>query len=470
MKDALSYLREDTIAAVSTPPGRGAIAVLRLSGHNSIVTCRKLFRPLGKNNLESARLLCYGKIIDPQTGGTIDDVLCAIFPAPASYTGEDMAEIHCHGSEAVVRKILDTLFRLNIRPAEAGEFTFRAVRNGKMDLSQAEGLGALIDSRSQLARSLSLRMLEGDFSRELSRLKETLISTLVEVETQIEFPDEAMEETLGGHLCQQADWLLNLARKIQKKAVREQRFEQGIIAVLAGRPNVGKSSLFNRLLGRERAIVTPHPGTTRDSLEGTIELNGRPVTLIDTAGLRETCEEIEAIGVKRSQEVLTTSHIILFIFDASEGLVEEDRRLLSGLSDYANEARVILVINKRDLSNDLKSFDSIKHEKPNWTIITASAEAEDGLNELLQVLEYEVTSLIPTESDSSYLVTARQDKLLIQAEESLRKTSELTAEEVPLELIAEELRSALRSISELDGSESTPDIMNTIFSRFCIGK
>ncbi|RJP24439.1 MAG: tRNA uridine-5-carboxymethylaminomethyl(34) synthesis GTPase MnmE [Candidatus Omnitrophota bacterium] len=470
MKEPMVYLREDTIAALSTPQGRGAIAIIRMSGPQSLDICNQLFQPSGKINVDHARMLCHGVIVDPENGKIIDDVLCAAFPAPNSYTGENLVEIHCHGSEAVVHKILDVLYHGNARPAEAGEFTFRAVRNGKMDLTQAEGLSALIESRSQLARALSLRMLEGEFTRILAALKEAIISALVELETQIEFPDEAAEETLGRHLREQLANLIRQINEIRKRAVREQRFEQGIIVVLAGRPNVGKSSLFNRLLGRERAIVTPHPGTTRDSLEGTIELNGRPVTLIDTAGLRETCEEIEAIGVKRSKELLTTSHIILFICDVSTGPVDEDRSLLSELSQHASESRVVLIANKRDLCSDPRQFDTLRLDMPKWPLVTASAAEEHGLEELLEVLSHEVTELVPADTDSSFMTTARQERLLSLIEEKLEQAYCSALENVLMELIAEDLRSALRSVSELDGSESATDIMNTIFSRFCIGK
>ncbi|MBN2325846.1 MAG: tRNA uridine-5-carboxymethylaminomethyl(34) synthesis GTPase MnmE [Candidatus Omnitrophica bacterium] len=469
MIDARIYFREDTIAAPSTPSGRGAIAVIRISGPEAVSLCQRMFHARGSKPGEAPRRMVYGAIIDPRDGDIVDDALCAAFPGPHSYTGEDMAEFHCHGSEAVLRKTLEILFREGARPAEPGEFTFRAVRNGKMDLTQAEAVGSLIESRSQLARTLSLRMLEGAFSRDLAALKEELISALVEVETQLEFPDEAMEERLGSELQAKMDDLLRHSQALQKRAVRERRFEQGIVTVIAGRPNVGKSSLFNRLLGRERAIVTPHPGTTRDSIEGTIELAGRPITLIDTAGLRETQEEIESIGIRRSEELLSASHIVLFVFEAGEGLTPDDRVLLDRLRSHSNQSRIILTANKSDLPPIHSDFSFPAMDYP-WPVIKISTVNEEGVHSLISLLEKEVADLIPAETDSAYLVNARQERVLVRLMERLQNAAQFIREQSPLELPAEDLRSALHDIAELDGSGMAPDIMTTIFSRFCIGK
>ncbi len=466
MNDARIYLREDTIAAPSTASGRGAIAIIRISGPDSITLCSSIFAPINGSLSNSPREMIYGKLVDPANREHIDDVMCTSFPAPRSYTGENMAEIYCHGSEAVIRKTLKILYRDGARPAEPGEFTFRAVRNGKMDLAQAEAVSSLIDSRTQLARSLSLRMLEGAFSKDLAALKEELISTLVEIETQLEFPDEASEEKLDSNIQDKMAVLLRHAASLQKRAVRERRFEQGIAAVIAGRPNVGKSSLFNRLLGRERAIVTPHPGTTRDSIEGTIELEGRPVTLIDTAGLRETQEEIEAIGVQRSQELLSTSHIIIFVCDSGDGLTKQDIALLSQLKDDPTQSKTILVMNKCDLHPEYKPDES----STDWMIVKASSIDETGINELIGILEHEVKNLIPADTDSAYLISARQERILARLQDNFDNADQFIKQETPLELPAEDLRAALKNISELDGSGTTPDIMSTIFSRFCIGK
>ena len=469
MAEADLYFREDTIAAVSTPPGRGAVAVIRVSGSRAVPVAQTLFETQGGNALASPRFLYHGRILDPESKATVDEALCVAFPGPRSYTGEDVVEFHCHGSMAVVKKILALLYRRGVRAAEPGEFTFRAVRNGKLDLTQAEGVAALIESRSQLARALSLRLLEGAFSRDLSRLREEVTSLLTDVETWIEFPDDAGDESLGASLREPLTQLRQSVLDLQRRAVREQRFEQGIVTVLAGRPNVGKSSLFNRLLGRERAIVTPHPGTTRDSIEGAIELQGRPVTLIDTAGLRETQEEIEAIGVRRSRELLTTSHIILYIVEAGNRLTFDDRRLLADLRRHSGDSRLILVANKRDLASPL-STEPDRGEFSDLPFVTASATADDGVDELLSCLESEVTNLVPSETESSYVINARQERLLDHIEEKVLEAKRWCEERGPLELIAEDLRSVLRDIAELDGTGVIPDIINTIFSKFCIGK
>ncbi|MBZ0258964.1 tRNA uridine-5-carboxymethylaminomethyl(34) synthesis GTPase MnmE [bacterium] len=461
MVDAGLYLKEDIIAALSTAPGRGAVAVVRVTGRGAIELTRRVFQPKS-GSLDQPRLMVFGRIIDPQSGETVDEALCAAFHAPRSYTGENLTEIHCHGGEAVVRRVLELLYREGARPAEPGEFTFRAVCNGKMDLSQAEAVGTLIESRSQLARSLSLRMLEGAFSNALADLRENVTQTMVELETQLEFPDEAMEEDLGRELKAQVGIIVSQADALQHRAVREQRFEQGVIVVLAGQPNVGKSSLFNRLLGRERAIVTPHAGTTRDSIEGAIELQGRPVTLIDTAGLRETHEEIEAIGVERSRELLTTSHIVLLVFDASKGLQPEDKRLLSDIQQRDGEAQVILVANKSDLGGEIIETDA--------PMVRASAVQESGVDDLLNRLQSEVEALVPADADSAFLIGERQARLLAQIASRLHESQRLIEDQVPLEAVAEELRAVLHDIAELDGSGLAPDIMTTIFSRFCIGK
>jgi len=469
MTDTRIYLREDTIAAPSTPPGKGAVAVIRVSGPDAIALCERIFRSRGPRLSDHPRRMMYGTLEDPATREPVDNGLCVVFPAPRSYTGENMAEIHTHGSEAVVRQLLEILYREGARPAEPGEFTFRAVRNGKLDLAQAEGVANLIESRTRLARAMSLRVLEGEFSRDLARIKDAVVSALVEIETQIEFPGEAEDEAVGHQLRERMQAIQAQAEVLRRRWVREQRFAQGIVVVLAGRPNVGKSSLFNRLLGRERAIVTPHPGTTRDSLEGTIELQGRPVTLVDTAGLRETREEIEAIGVRRSRELLSTSHIVLYICEAAGGLVEEDRAVLKELKNRSRETRVVIVINKCDIAGKAwmpPVLDSI-NDTP---VARASAVAEGGADELLAVLEREVARLLPGEADSAYLVSARQENLLSTLVERTAQASLLSKNNSPLELAAVDLRAALQAIAELDGAHTAPDILETIFSRFCIGK
>ena len=462
MVDAGLYLKNDTIAALSTAPGRGAVAVVRVTGRGAIDLTQRVFRPK-RGSLDQPRRMVFGRLVDPQTNETVDEALCVAFHAPRSYTGENLTEIHCHGGEAVVRRVLELLYREGARPAEPGEFTFRAVCNGKMDLSQAEAVGTLIESRSQLARSLSLRMLEGAFSNALGELRELVTRTMVELETQLEFPDEAMDEDLGRELKAQVEGLARHAEALQQRAVREQRFEQGVIVVIAGQPNVGKSSLFNRLLGRDRAIVTPHAGTTRDSIEGAIELQGRPVTLIDTAGLRETQEEIEAIGVERSRELLTTSHIVLLVFDASLGLQPQERDLLNDLRQNDDNAHILLVANKSDLG----ALSMIGFDLP---LIHASAVQNNGVDALIERLQDEVAALVPADADSAFLIGERQARLLAQMVERLRQSERLLNQQVPLEAVAEELRAVLNDIAELDGSGLAPDIMTTIFSRFCIGK
>ncbi|MBD3267460.1 tRNA uridine-5-carboxymethylaminomethyl(34) synthesis GTPase MnmE [bacterium] len=463
------YLKEDTICALSTPQGRGAIAVIRLTGPGAIAVTKTLFQSRAKADLDTPRYLIFGHILDPETNEAVDDVLCTSFKAPASYTGENMVEIHCHGSEAVVRKILDLLHQNEIRLAEPGEFTFRAVRNGKLDLTQAEAVVSLIDSRSQLARSISLRMLEGAFSKELAHLKSLITDLVCELETAIEFPEDAEDEAVGRTIREQSESIHKTVLTIRKRAVREQRFEQGIMVVLAGKPNVGKSSIFNRLLGRERAIVTPHPGTTRDSIEGTIELSGRPVTLVETAGLRETKEEIESIGVQRSQELLSTSHVICYVIEAGHGLSAEEENLLENLIQEDSQARVIVISNKADLCQNAPPI-------PKWVLsrqivhLASSATEEQGIDRLLDYLETEIAALVPAEAESSLLINARQDQVLSRLSEQLKQARDKIAYQQSHELAAEELRNALKSIAQLDGTGITPDIMDLIFSRFCIGK
>jgi tRNA modification GTPase len=469
MQDAIIYLKEDTIVALSTPSGRGAIAVIRLSGPEAIPVTEKVFTSRSGNGLSTPRMMVHGYVRDPGNDERIDDVLCVGFRAPSSYTGEDMCELHCHSSEAVIRRVLHLFHEKGIRLAEPGEFTFRAVRNGKLDLAQAEAISSLIDSRSQMARALSMRMLEGAFSKNLAIVKDRIIEILCEIETQIEFPDDAEDDTIGKHLSAKALVILEDVRTLQTRAVREQRFEQGVVVVLAGRPNVGKSSLFNRLLGRERAIVTPHPGTTRDSIEGTIELAGRPVTLIDTAGLRETQEEIEAIGVKRSQELLSTSHLILYVVEAGANPSLEDQAILEDIIKKDRQGRLILVKNKTDLLQGQPGWPSVP-DYPNVISIMASAEEDGGIESLLTCLETEICEMVPADAESSFLINTRQDQVLGDLVRHIEQGVNLLSETAPLEMSAEEFRGGLRSIAKLDGTGIVPNIMHTIFGRFCIGK
>jgi tRNA modification GTPase len=448
----------DTIVALSTAPGRSAIGVIRISGPRTLEIVKTL---VGDQELT----LKPGQVVvrNLQPAGealALDQAVLSYFAAPHSYTGEDVVEISCHGSPVILRQIIDRVLMFGGRLAEPGEFTLRALGNGKLNLSQAIAVRDLISARSDAAAKQAVRQLKGELSLRMHCTKERLIQAIVILESALEFVEddvpEVEKESLHESLVAIAEELSGLAQTFEVGHL----LRYGLRVTIAGRPNVGKSSLFNALVKSERAIVTGIPGTTRDSLTESISINGFPVTLTDTAGLRESSDQIEQLGVARTHQAIADADLVLLIVDGS--LPAEDRQL----EPDSNGMRMLVVRNKMDLPSFQRAdMDRTSSE----TVIEVSALTGAGLDELRAAI---ITSFGNSDAaDSGLLITdARQYDLLRRAADEVRSSAAILQEGRSEELIVPGLNNALRLIGDITGETTTEDILTEIFSTFCIGK
>ncbi len=477
MSDLSRYLRSDTVGALATPPGRGAIALIRITGNESFRIGRRICGMLPDAAVEE-RHAYFKRLRAPDGRDTLDEALVTFFRGPHTATGEDVVELSCHGSPAIIRRVLKGCRELGMRPAEPGEFTFRAFRSGRLDLAEAEGVAALIEGRTERARRSALRVTEGALSRELRALRDAIVQVAIEIETLVEFPDDVCEAGIGQELETRLDKLIQEATALRRRTVSRRKLTEGLIVPLLGRPNVGKSSLFNRILGQDRAIVTPHPGTTRDTIEGTIELADLPVTLVDTAGLRETDDTIERLGVDRSLETVERADIVLFVFELDRAPDDFERGFLERLLSRDTSPPILAVGNKADRVHEerrsaLPEWTQLRaelagHSKGFSMPISVSARQDDAVDSILAALEERAVASLPDESRTPYALSERQIERLETIERRLREAR--PGSSLPLDLLGDELRAALDALSELDGSGVRPDLFAEIFSRFCIGK
>ena len=464
MTPALSRT-EDTIAAIATPPGPGAIGVIKVSGPEAEHILRQIFRPARPREQFESHRLYYGHIVDPETGEPVDEVLVALMRAPRSYTREDVLEIYAHSGYRVLSRILSLVFSAGARPAEPGEFTRRAFLNGRIDLVQAEAIQEIITARSDSALRLALGQLSGKLSERIRRIREVLVELLAVTEAAVDFPEEDIEilspETMRQRLSAE---VLSPLEELIRAADEGRGFREGIAVVLAGRPNVGKSSLLNALLKEERAIVTPVPGTTRDVIEETAQIGGLPVRLIDTAGLRETLDEVEAIGVELARKKLSAADVVVFLVDGSREPEEEDRKLYQEIQGRPH----LVAVNKIDIAGEenLSAWRRFFPEEP----VFISAREGTGLSELSRRIFEVVVGDGPVEPPET-APNLRQKAACERAAGAVKRALSLLASPEPLpELLAIELREALSALSEITGEVTTEDLLDRIFSTFCIGK
>ncbi len=456
---------EDTIVALSTPAGKGALAIVRMSGEKSLEIVNQMFsRPISPKAHRKAH---FGKIVHPESGEVVDEVVVTFFRAPHSYTGEHVVEISCHNNFLIVDQIIRLAIARGARPARPGEFTERAFLNHKLDLAQAEAVASLIDSRTRLGVRTSLRQLEGGLSRKIHRLKEQLMNILALVEVSLDFNEEEMEVYRPDELEQAAQKVVKELERLLSSYSLGRLLNEGLRLVLLGKPNVGKSSLLNHLLQHERAIVSEIPGTTRDYIEETVEIEGIPVQVVDTAGVRETRDPVEEAGVKRALEHARTADIVLAMFDAHSELDKDDRRLLELLQELRNSGTIILVCNKIDLGCHPGTLEQLSRLKR--LMVRISALTGEGVAELRQRIKQAVVAGEVGE-DELLLTSARHRVAVEKAREALLsfiRGLRLKADEV---ILATDLRSALDYLGEVVGETTTEDILNHIFGQFCIGK
>ncbi len=459
---------EDTIAAIATPPGKGAIGVIKISGDSALSILKEIFRPFKPRSEFESHRLYYGFIVDPRDEKVIDEVLVVYMKKPKTYTREDVVEIYAHSGYYILKKILELVLMAGARPAEPGEFTLRAYLNGRIDLSQAEAIQELVSAKTETALNLALNTLVGKLSEKINELKNELMDILVLIESAIDFPEEDIEIMEPEKLSQKIkEKILPAIVSLIKNYEEGKIYKEGISLVIAGKPNVGKSSLMNALLREERAIVTPIPGTTRDFLEEEATIEGLPVKLIDTAGLRETEDVVEKIGVERAKKKFKTADLILFLVDVSEKPSEEDFKIYQEIKSFPH----LVVLNKIDIQpNHLEEWKEEFLKRDIKEFLEISVKDGTNLDTLCKKIFEKITSEKKTEVPE-VVPNLRQKIALENAKEYLQNALKELEKPNPLpELIAIEIRSAISSLSEIIGEVTTEDLLTRIFSTFCIGK
>lgn len=457
--------KQDTIAAIATPPGEGSIAVIRLSGADAErIAARIFFRNRDENSKLQSHRLYHGTLRDPKSARAVDEVLLVIMRQPRSYTGEDVVEIHCHGGAFIARRVLQLVLSEGARQAEPGEFTKRAFLNGRLDLSQAEAVLDLIRARTDRSAALALDQASGNLSHWVEELRLKLLNLLVQVEAAIDFPDEEIELLKRQELAQEVAGLTDKISYISNTYKWSLLFREGAKVCICGRPNVGKSSLLNALLGQERVIVTPVAGTTRDVIEESINLDGLPVVLWDTAGIRDTADEIERIGVHLARDYLEKADARIVVIDGSLPLSAEDSELVIA----TREAKALIAINKSDLPESL-SEDRLKSLGCPIKYCRVSAKTGEGVSELKQALR---NLILDKEIEFSpvAITNLRQRSALQRTENALRHAAESLREGFAAEFVAVDLNEAREALEEITGLINSEDILDKIFSNFCIGK
>jgi tRNA modification GTPase len=449
----------DTIVALATPNGVGAIAVVRVSGEDAIKITASLFQ--GKDlNTQKGYTIHFGKITEGER--VIDEVLVSLFRAPHSYTGENSVEISCHGSPMIAGEILKALVRAGARPAAAGEFTRRAFLNGKLDLAQAEAVADLIHSENESARITALQQMKGGFSKILSELRDELISFASLIELELDFSEEDVEFARRDDLIAMIRKILDFIVPLIDSFDRGNVIREGVRTVIAGKPNAGKSTLLNALLKEEKAIVSEIAGTTRDVIEDVVHMEGITLRFLDTAGLRETSDPVEAIGVSRSVEQMKKANLILYLVDLSLAEVNHVSQELDAIRSYG--VPVIPVGNKMDLASE-----DVKRALDDSGFILISAKAQ--LN--LDLLRSKIMSLfqnLTLRPDELVITNVRHYSGLLQTKDALERVMESLEQKISGDLLAQDIRQALHHLGELTGSITTEDLLDQIFSRFCIGK
>ncbi|ASF41411.1 tRNA uridine-5-carboxymethylaminomethyl(34) synthesis GTPase MnmE [Halobacillus halophilus] len=458
-------METDTITAISTPMGEGAIAIVRLSGPQAVSIAGDLFRGKDLNEVDS-HTMHYGKIIDPDTGETAEEVMVSVMRAPKTFTREDIVEINCHGGLVSVNRVLEIVLASGGRLAEPGEFTKRAFLNGRIDLSQAEAVMDLIRAKTDRAMNVALKQMDGRLSNLIQQLRQKLLETLAHVEVNIDYPEYDDVEEMSHEMMEQktkevhaeVSNLLQTAR--QGKILRE-----GLGTAIIGRPNVGKSSLMNTLVHENKAIVTEVPGTTRDVIEEYVNVRGVPLRLIDTAGIRETEDIVERIGVERSRQVLEEADLILLVLNYGDELNDDDKQLFDALRDM----NIIVIVNKMDLEPKL-DIDQVKEFAGDNPVISTSLIHEKGVDQLENAIADTFFEGELDAGDMTYVSNVRHVQLLKQAKQSLEDAQNGMEMGVPLDVVQIDVTRTWEILGEIIGDTVHESLIDQLFSQFCLGK
>lgn len=455
----------DTIAAISTPLGEAGIAVIRVSGPEAVELTQRIF--ISKQCLDEVltHTIHYGHIVHPDSGERIEEVLVSVMRKPRSFTSEDVVEINCHGGMISVKKVLDLLLQQGGRLAEPGEFTKRAFLNGRIDLSQAEAVIDLIRSKSDQAFSIALRQSEGSLSNKIKELRHKLVEVMAHIEVNIDYPEHDVEELTSQYINKKCTEAVTEIELLLKSANQGKILREGIETVIIGRPNVGKSSLLNMLTQENRAIVTDIPGTTRDIIEEYVNVNGIPLKLVDTAGIRETTDLVEQIGVERSKKALLQAELVLLILNYNEELHEDEIDLIKRMENK----NVIIIVNKTDLEEKLK-LDWLSEHIDEKQIVSMSIISERGLTQLEQAISSIFFSGQLDSNDLTYVSNIRHIHLLNKANASLQEALVGCSQGVPIDMIQIDIRNAWEDLGEIIGDAVSESLIDQIFSQFCLGK
>ena len=454
-----------TIASISTAPGIGGIGIIRMSGEKSFEVLDKIFVAKNKQNIDEIKgyTIKYGNIVE--NGNIIDEVLVSYFKTPRSYTTENMCEINSHGGTVIVRKILELCLKNGAELAEPGEFTKRAFLNGRIDLAQAESVIDIINAKSDKEAKSGIKQLEGFLSKEIKEIKQEIMDVLVNIEVTIDYPEydtpEVQQEELSKMLQSVGQRLIKLEKSFDNGKI----IKEGIKTAIIGKPNAGKSSLLNAILKEDRAIVTDIAGTTRDTIEEFVTINGIPLKLIDTAGIREASDKVEKIGVEKSIKLAEEADLVIAIFDSSKELTEEDIEILKLIENKKS----IILLNKNDLNSAISENDE-KLKKASKNILKISALNKTGIDELYEKIS-ELFNLNEINLDNDILITnVRHKNIISKSLENVKKANEALNMNMPIDIITIYIKEILEDLGEITGEVVTEDIINEIFSKFCLGK
>ncbi|ARJ50898.1 tRNA uridine-5-carboxymethylaminomethyl(34) synthesis GTPase MnmE [Staphylococcus lutrae] len=456
----------DTITSISTPMGEGAIGIVRLSGHDAVEIADYLYR--GKQSLKDVptHTINYGHIIDPETGEVVEEVMVSILRAPRTFTREDIVEINCHGGILTINRVLELTMTHGARMAEPGEYTKRAFLNGRIDLSQAEAVMDFIRSKTDRASKVAMNQLEGRLSDLIKHQRQLILEILAQVEVNIDYPEyDDVEDATTDFLLERAREIKQDIDKLLDTGVQGKIMREGLSTVIVGKPNVGKSSMLNTLIQDNKAIVTEIAGTTRDVLEEYVNVRGVPLRLIDTAGIRETEDIVERIGVERSRKALSQADLILFVLNYNEVLTEDDRKLY----EVIKNEDVIVIINKTDLEQriDLAEVESMVGDMP---IIQTSMHAQEGIDELeIQIRDLFFGGEVQSQ-DMTYVSNSRHIALLKQAKHTIQDAIDAAEIGVPMDMVQIDLTRTWEILGEIIGESASEELINQLFSQFCLGK
>ncbi|QQK81788.1 tRNA uridine-5-carboxymethylaminomethyl(34) synthesis GTPase MnmE [Salicibibacter cibi] len=455
----------DTVAAISTPPGEGAIAIIRISGDKAVAIGDRIYR--GRESLMKvdSHTIHYGHLVHPSTNETVEEVMVSVLRAPKTFTREDIIEINVHGGVVSADRVLQLVLTEGARLAEPGEFTKRAFLNGRIDLSQAEGVMDMIRAKTDRAMNVAMKQVEGRLARQIKTLRSRLLDAIAHVEVNIDYPEYDAESVTLERLEKQVTDVQTEIDQLLATAHQGKILREGLATAIIGRPNVGKSSLMNALVQDNRAIVTEIPGTTRDVLEEYVNVNGVPLRLIDTAGIRETEDIVEKMGVERSRQALSDAELVVFVLNANESLTPEDEALFDAIKDF----NAVVVLNKTDLEkkiNETQMHDLVG----NRPLVTTSLLKEEGIEDLEAAIAYLFFDEGVESAEINYVSNTRHIALLNQAKKTINEALEAAQAEMPVDMVQIDVTRAWEHLGEIVGETAPDQLIDQLFSQFCLGK